>query len=29
MDREKLERQMAELPIVEYIFFETEELVFT
>ena len=29
MDREKLERQMAALPIVQYIFFETEELVFT
>ena len=29
MDREKLERQLAELPIVQYIFFETEELVFT
>ena len=29
MDREKLERQLAELPIVEYIFFETEELIFT
>ncbi len=29
MDREKLEAGMAELPIVQYAFFETEELTFT
>jgi predicted metal-binding protein len=29
MDREQLERQLAELPIVEYVFFDTKELVFT
>ena len=29
MDRNLLERRMAELPIVQYVFFETEELVFT
>ena len=29
MDRALLERQMSELPIVQYEFFETEELVFT
>jgi predicted metal-binding protein len=29
MDRERLERQLAELPIVEYIFFDTQELMFT
>ena len=29
MDRELLERQMAELPIVQYIFFATEELTFS
>ena len=29
MDRELLERQMSELPIVQYEFFEREELVFT
>ena len=26
MDRELLERQLTQLPIVEYLFFETEEL---
>ncbi len=29
MDRELLERQMAELPIVQYVFFSTEELTFS
>ena len=29
MDRELLERQLTQLPIVEYLFFETEELTFT
>lgn len=29
MDRELLERQMAELPIVQYEFFETSELIFS
>ena len=29
MDRELLERQLAELPIVEYLFFDTEELTFS
>lgn len=29
MDREELERQMGELPIVQYEFFKTEELTFT
>lgn len=29
MDRERLELQMAELPIVQYEFFETEELTFS
>ncbi len=29
MDRERLEAELAELPIVQYAFFETEELTFT
>ena len=29
MDRELLERQLTQLPIVEYLFFETEELTFS
>ena len=29
MDRDLLERQMAELPIVQYVFFSTEELTFS
>lgn len=29
MDRERLERQMRELPIVQYVFFDTRELTFS